>query len=387
MLVWHVCNFAAMEKVGVTRKLDSISEALEDVRLGKLVIVVDDEDRENEGDFIVAAECVTPETINFMSKYGRGLICVAVTEEICESLELEMMVSNNTDPHKTAFTVSVDLLGHGCTTGISAHDRSKTIRALVTPGFKPSDFARPGHIFPLKAKNGGVLRRTGHTEAAVDLARMAGFAPAGAIVEIMNDDGSMARLPQLFEIADQFGFKLISIRDLIAYRLSKETLIEEVASHPVSTVYGEFKLVGFRHVIEQREYLALVKGTWSDSESIPVRVHSSNMIGDIFNLKREAQGSQLDAALRLIEQEGRGVLVYINRMDAKTGLLQEMQDLLLDTPKGPAAMDNRDYGIGAQILRALGVHKMRIITNHPEQRRAGLDAYGLEITDTMALHP
>jgi 3,4-dihydroxy 2-butanone 4-phosphate synthase/GTP cyclohydrolase II len=376
-----------MEKVGVTRKLDSISEALEDVRLGKLVIVVDDEDRENEGDFIVAAECVTPETINFMSKYGRGLICVAVTEEICESLELEMMVSNNTDPHKTAFTVSVDLLGHGCTTGISAHDRSKTIRALVTPGFKPSDFARPGHIFPLKAKNGGVLRRTGHTEAAVDLARMAGFAPAGAIVEIMNDDGSMARLPQLFEIADQFGFKLISIRDLIAYRLSKETLIEEVASHPVSTVYGEFKLVGFRHVIEQREYLALVKGTWSDSESIPVRVHSSNMIGDIFNLKREAQGSQLDAALRLIEQEGRGVLVYINRMDAKTGLLQEMQDLLLDTPKGPAAMDNRDYGIGAQILRALGVHKMRIITNHPEQRRAGLDAYGLEITDTMALHP
>ncbi len=387
MLVWHVCNFAAMEKVGVTRKLDSISEALEDVRLGKLVIVVDDEDRENEGDFIVAAECVTPETINFMSKYGRGLICVAVTNEICESLELEMMVSNNTDPHKTAFTVSVDLLGHGCTTGISAHDRSKTIRALVTPGFKPSDFARPGHIFPLKAKNGGVLRRTGHTEAAVDLARMAGFAPAGAIVEIMNDDGSMARLPQLFEIADQFGFKLISIRDLIAYRLSKETLIEEVASHPVSTVYGEFKLVGFRHAIEQREYLALVKGNWSDSESIPVRVHSSNMIGDIFNLKREAQGSQLDAALRLIEQEGRGVLVYINRMDAKTGLLQEMQDLLLDTPKGPAAMDNRDYGIGAQILRALGVHKMRIITNHPEQRRAGLDAYGLEITDTMALHP
>jgi 3,4-dihydroxy 2-butanone 4-phosphate synthase/GTP cyclohydrolase II len=376
-----------MEKVGVTRKLDSISEALEDVRLGKLVIVVDDEDRENEGDFIVAAECVTPETINFMSKYGRGLICVAVTNEICESLELEMMVSNNTDPHKTAFTVSVDLLGHGCTTGISAHDRSKTIRALVTPGFKPSDFARPGHIFPLKAKNGGVLRRTGHTEAAVDLARMAGFAPAGAIVEIMNDDGSMARLPQLFEIADQFGFKLISIRDLIAYRLSKETLIEEVASHPVSTVYGEFKLVGFRHAIEQREYLALVKGNWSDSESIPVRVHSSNMIGDIFNLKREAQGSQLDAALRLIEQEGRGVLVYINRMDAKTGLLQEMQDLLLDTPKGPAAMDNRDYGIGAQILRALGVHKMRIITNHPEQRRAGLDAYGLEITDTMALHP
>jgi 3,4-dihydroxy 2-butanone 4-phosphate synthase/GTP cyclohydrolase II len=374
-----------MEKVSSMRKLDTIAEALEDIRTGKLVIVVDDEDRENEGDFIVAAEKVTAETINFMSKHGRGLICVAVTDYICQSLNLDMMVTNNTDPHKTAFTVSVDLLGHGCTTGISAHDRAKTIQALVSPGFKPADFARPGHIFPLKAKSGGVLRRTGHTEAAVDLARLAGLAPAGAIVEIMNDDGTMARLPQLFEIADQFGLKLISIRDLIAYRLSQETLIEEVDSQEVSTVYGDFRLVGFRHTIENKEYLALVKGNWTASEAIPVRVHSWNMVGDLFNLKRGSQGSRLDAALRLIEQEGKGVLVYINRMDSKGGLLHEMQELLSDTGQKALSMDNRDYGIGAQILRALGVHKMRIITNHPEQRRAGLDAYGLEIIDTLAL--
>lgn len=374
-----------MEKVGSLRKLDTIADALEDIRMGKLVIVVDDEDRENEGDFIVAADKVTPDTINFMSKHGRGLICVAVTDEICSALDLDMMVTNNTDPHKTAFTVSIDLLGHGCTTGISAHDRAKTIQALVSPGFKPSDFARPGHIFPLKAKNGGVLRRTGHTEAAVDLARLAGLAPAGAIVEIMNDDGTMARLPQLFEIADQFGLKLISIRDLIAYRLDKETLIEQVATQQVSTVYGDFKLVGFRHTIEQKEYLALVKGTWEANEAIPVRVHSSNLLGDIFNLKRDAHGSQLDAALRLIEREGKGVLVYINRTDAKLGLLQEMQDLRVGDARHASSMDNRDYGIGAQILRAIGVRNMRIITNHPELRRAGLDAYGLEIMDTLPL--
>jgi 3,4-dihydroxy 2-butanone 4-phosphate synthase/GTP cyclohydrolase II len=374
-----------MEKVGKTRKLDTIREALEDIRHGKLVIVVDDEDRENEGDFIVAAEMVSPETINFMSKYGRGLICVAVTDEICQSLELDMMVTNNTDPHKTAFTISVDLLGHGCTTGISAHDRAKTIQALVSPDFKPHDFARPGHIFPLKAKNGGVLRRTGHTEAAVDLARLAGLAPAGAIVEIMNDDGTMARLPQLVEIADQFGLKLISIRDLIAYRLSQETLIEEVASQQVSTAYGDFKLVGFRHTIEHLEYLALVKGSWEPEEAIAVRVHSSNMIGDIFNLKRGTHGSQLDLALRLIERQGKGVLVYINRMDSKAGLLNELQEMLSSNSKASSSMDARDYGIGAQILRALGVHNMRIITNHPEQRRTGLDAYGLKIIDTIAL--
>ncbi len=376
-----------MENVDAMRKLDTIGEALEDIRVGKLVIVVDDEDRENEGDFIVAAEKVTPETINFMAKHGRGLICVAVTDDICQALNLDMMVTNNTDPHKTAFTVSIDLLGHGCTTGISAQDRSKTIQALVNPGFKPSDFARPGHIFPLKAKSGGVLRRTGHTEAAVDLARLAGLAPAGAIVEIMNDDGTMARLPQLFKIADQFGLKVISIRDLIAYRLKEETLVEVVITKQVHTGFGDFTLTGFRHKIDQKEYIALVKGDWKEDEAIPVRVHSSSLLNDIFNLKSETQASSLENALRIIEREGKGALVYINRMDPAKGLLHEMLGLLDESDSGSQGMDNRDYGIGAQILRLLGIRKMRIITNHKEQRRAGLEGYGLEITDTIPLHP
>jgi 3,4-dihydroxy 2-butanone 4-phosphate synthase/GTP cyclohydrolase II len=375
-----------MEKVTNERKLDSIASALEDIRTGKLVIVVDDEDRENEGDFIVAAEHVTPEVINFMSKHGRGLICVAVTEDICRRLDLDLMVTNNTDPHKTAFTVSVDLLGHGCTTGISAHDRSKTVQALVNASFVSSDFARPGHIFPLKAKSGGVLRRTGHTEAAVDLARLAGLHPAGAIVEIMNDDGTMARLPQLMEIADQFGLKLISIRDLIAYRLSQETLIEKVAESPISTTYGDFIIHGFRQTIEHKEYLALVMGSWSEDEAVPVRVHSSNMLSDIFNTLKDPHGSQLDVALRMIAQEGKGVLVYINRVQAESGLLEEIQALVSQSEHRPTVMDNRDFGIGAQILRAVGVKKMHLITNHPELRRAGLDAYGLEIIDCKPLN-
>jgi len=375
-----------MENDDAMRKLDTIGEALEDIRVGKLVIVVDDEDRENEGDFIVAAERVTPETINFMAKHGRGLICVAVTDDVCQALNLDMMVTNNTDPHKTAFTVSIDLLGHGCTTGISAQDRAKTIQALVNPGFKPSDFARPGHIFPLKAKSGGVLRRTGHTEAAVDLARLAGLAPAGAIVEIMNDDGTMARLPELMKIADQFGLKVISIRDLIAYRLKEETLVEVVVTKQVHTSFGDFTLTGFRHKIDQKEYIALVKGDWKEDEAIAVRVHSSSVINDIFNLKSEAQGTSLENALRIIEREGKGALVYINRMDPAKGLLHEMLGLLDETDPGSQGMDNRDYGIGAQILRLLGVRKMRIITNHKEQRRAGLDGYGLEIMDTIPLY-
>jgi 3,4-dihydroxy 2-butanone 4-phosphate synthase/GTP cyclohydrolase II len=375
-----------MENDDAMRKLDTIGEALEDIRVGKLVIVVDDEDRENEGDFIVAAERVTPETINFMAKHGRGLICVAVTDDVCQALNLDMMVTNNTDPHKTAFTVSIDLLGHGCTTGISAQDRAKTIQALVNPGFKPSDFARPGHIFPLKAKSGGVLRRTGHTEAAVDLARLAGLAPAGAIVEIMNDDGTMARLPELMKIADQFGLKVISIRDLIAYRLKEETLVEVVVTKQVHTSFGDFTLTGFRHKIDQKEYIALVKGDWKEDEAIAVRVHSSSVINDIFNLKSEAQGTSLENALRIIEREGKGALVYINRMDPAKGLLHEMLGLLDETDPGSQGMDNRDYGIGAQILRLLGVRKMLIITNHKEQRRAGLDGYGLEIMDTIPLY-
>lgn len=346
-----------------------------------MVIVVDDEDRENEGDFIIAAQHVTPEAINFMSKHGRGLICVALTEQRCEDLELDMMVTRNTDPHKTAFTISVDLLGRGCTTGISAHDRSKTVQALVDSSIMPSDFARPGHIFPLKAKNGGVLRRTGHTEAAVDLARLAGLEPAGAIVEIMNDDGTMARLPQLMEIADKFNMKIISIKDLIAYRLNKETLVDKVSEVAFTTVYGDFVFTGFRQTIENKEYIALVKGTWEEDEAIPVRVHSCNIIGDIFNTLKGSTGSQIDSAMKIIQAEGKGVLVYINHLQPGVNLLDELKALTLNERKDAPSMDERDFGIGAQILRTLGVRKMKLITSHPSAKRSGLEGYGLEVTE------
>lgn len=369
-----------MEKV--KEQLDTIESALDDVRAGKLVIVVDDEDRENEGDFVVAASCVTPEIINFMTKHGRGLICVALTEERCVQLDLDLMVTNNTDPHKTAFTVSVDLLGHGCTTGISAHDRAKTVNALIDPNMQPKDFARPGHIFPLKAKNGGVLRRTGHTEAATDLARLAGFEPSGAIVEIMNDDGSMARLPQLLEIASKFDMKIISIKDLIAYRLSKETLVNKVNEAQVSTIYGDFRFVGFRQTIENKEYIALVKGTWDKDEAIPVRVHSCNIIGDIFKTVKGNTGSQLESAMKRIQQEGKGVLVYINHLQGDASILDELQEITAPSKVLPS-MDERDYGIGAQILHALGVHKMKLITSNTS-RRSGLEGYGLEITEYIS---
>lgn len=369
-----------MEKV--KEQLDTIESALDDVRAGKLVIVVDDEDRENEGDFVVAASCVTPEIINFMTKHGRGLICVALTEERCVQLDLDLMVTNNTDPHKTAFTVSVDLLGHGCTTGISAHDRAKTVNALIDPNMQPKDFARPGHIFPLKAKNGGVLRRTGHTEAATDLARLAGFEPSGAIVEIMNDDGSMARLPQLLEIASKFDMKIISIKDLIAYRLSKETLVNKVNEAQVSTIYGDFRFVGFRQTIENKEYIALVKGTWDKDEAISVRVHSCNIIGDIFKTVKGNTGSQLESAMKRIQQEGKGVLVYINHLQGDASILDELQEITAPSKVLPS-MDERDYGIGAQILHALGVHKMKLITSNTS-RRSGLEGYGLEITEYIS---
>lgn len=369
----------------VKDKLDTIVEAIEDVRNGKPIIVVDDEDRENEGDFIVAARHVTPEIINFMTKQGRGLICVAVTEDICDNLGLEMMVSNNTDPHKTAFTVSVDLLGHGCTTGISAHDRSKTVMALINSETKPSDFARPGHIFPLKAKNGGVLRRTGHTEAAVDLARLAGLEPAGAIVEIMNDDGTMARLPQLMEIAEKFEMKVVSIRDLISFRLSQETLVEKVTEIPVKTAHGDFKFIGFRQTIENKEYIALVKGSWEKDEIIPVRVHSCNIISDIFNTLIGNTGAQLDNAMRIIESEGKGVIVYINHLQPGVSLLDEMKEISSRPASSSSQMDSRDFGIGAQILRSLGVSKMNLITSHPNAKRSGLDAWGLEISGYIEL--
>jgi 3,4-dihydroxy 2-butanone 4-phosphate synthase/GTP cyclohydrolase II len=365
----------------VKETLNNIQEAIEDVRAGKMVIVVDDEDRENEGDFVIAARHVTPEVINFMTKYGRGLICIALTEERCQDLKLDMMVSNNTDPNKTAFTISVDLLGHGCTTGISAHDRSKTVQALINTSMQPNDFARPGHIFPLKAKTGGVLRRTGHTEAAIDLARIAGLEPAGVIVEIMNDDGTMARLPQLLEIAEKFDLKVISIRDLIEYRLSKETLVEKVSEIPFATAYGDFIFAGFRQTIENKEYIALVKGSWTDDESIPVRVHSCNIIGDIFNTIKGSTGAQLDTAMRLIQSEGKGVLVYINHLQPGVSLIGEMRELTERQKSISQPMDNRDFGIGAQILRSLGVKKMKLITSHPNAKRSGLEGYGLEITE------
>jgi 3,4-dihydroxy 2-butanone 4-phosphate synthase/GTP cyclohydrolase II len=374
-----------MTSTVVKNKLDTISDALLDIRAGKPVIVVDDEDRENEGDFIVAAQHATPEIINFMSKYGRGLICLAVTEEICDRLSLEMMVNNNTDPNKTAFTVSVDLLGHGCTTGISAQDRSKTIQAIIDPASRPSDFARPGHIFPLKAKNGGVLRRTGHTEAAVDLARLAGLEPSGAIVEIMNDDGTMARLPQLMELAEKFDMKLVSIRDLIAYRLSMETLVERVSETIISTIHGDFRFIGFRQTIENKEYLALVKGHWNEDEAIPVRVHSCNIVSDIFSTLKGNTAAQLDTAMRKINEEGKGVIVYINHLQPGVSLLDEISELSNKSGSSSANMDSRDYGIGAQILRSLGVSKMKLITSHPSAKRSGLDAYGLQITDYIAI--
>ncbi len=379
--------FCRMTQEAVKEKLDTISEAIEDIRNGKVVIVVDDEDRENEGDFVTAARNVTPEVINFMSKHGRGLICASLTEKRCEELELDMMVTRNTDPRKTAFTVSVDLLGHGCTTGISAHDRAKTVQALIDETTQPSDFARPGHIFPLKAKNGGVLRRTGHTEATIDLARMAGMEPAGVLVEIMNDDGSMARLPQLMEIAERFDLKIISIKDLIAYRLKTETLVEKISEIDFPTTYGQFRLMAFKELVEGKEHLALVKGKWTADDVVPVRVHSCNILGDIFSATNDGHGEQLQLAMRTIELEGKGVIVYMNHLQGQRSVLDEMQELQAKAPgKGEEqkAMDALDYGIGAQILRSLGVSKMKLLTNHPV-KRTGIIGYGLEIAGTQGL--
>lgn len=374
-----------MISTAVKENLDTIASAIEDIRLGKVVIVVDDEDRENEGDFVTAARNVTPEVINFMSKHGRGLICASLTEKRCEELELDMMVTRNTDPRKTAFTVSVDLLGHGCTTGISAHDRAKTVQALIDPTITPADFARPGHIFPLKAKNGGVLRRTGHTEATIDLARMAGMEPAGVLVEIMNDDGTMARLPQLMEIAERFDLKVISIKDLIAYRLKTETLVEKISEIDFPTSFGNFKLIAFREQVEHKEHLALVKGTWNADDAVPVRVHSCNILGDIFSAKSEKHSGQLQSAMRIIEQEGRGVIVYMNHLQGQRSVLDEMQELQTkEKNHEQKAMDALDYGIGAQILRSLGVSKMTLLTNHPV-KRTGIIGYGLEIVGSQPL--
>ncbi|MES1214429.1 MAG: bifunctional 3,4-dihydroxy-2-butanone-4-phosphate synthase/GTP cyclohydrolase II [Bacteroidota bacterium] len=376
---------------------DSIESAIEDIKDGKLVVVVDDEDRENEGDFIAAASKVTPEVINFMSKHGRGLICAPLPEERCDELGLELMVNNNTALHETAFTVSVDLLGHGCTTGISAHDRAATVQALINPETNPADLGKPGHIFPLKAKRGGVLRRAGHTEATVDLARLAGLEPAGVLVEIMNDDGSMARLPELLKVAKKFDFKIISIKDLIEYRLKKDSLIEEVVRVDMPTKYGVFKLIAFREKNSSNEHLALIKGEWEKDEPVMVRVHSSCFTGDILGSLRCDCGEQLHKAMQMVEKEGKGAILYMNQEGRGIGLLNKLkayklQEQGMDTVEANLhlgfQMDQRDYGIGAQMLRHLNITKLRLITNNPK-KRVGLLGYGLEIVENIPIevHP
>lgn len=373
--------------------LDSIESAIEDIKNGKLIIVVDDEDRENEGDFITAAQNVTPEIINFMSTYGRGLICAPLSEERCDELNLQAMVSDNTSLHATPFTVSIDLLGNGCTTGISAHDRAKTVQALIDPATKPEDLGRPGHIFPLRARKGGVLRRSGHTEATIDLAKLAGFGAAGVLVEIMNEDGSMARLPELSKIAEKFDLKIVSIKDLIAYRLSKETLIHEEERVQLPTRYGMFELIAFKQLNTGDIHLAIKKGEWEKDEPIMVRVHSSCMTGDILGSLRCDCGDQLHKALKMIEAEGKGVVLYMNQEGRGIGLLNKLkayklQEEGLDTVEANLqlgfGMDERDYGVGAQILRHLGISKMKLMSNNP-RKRAGLLGYGLEVVDTIAI--
>jgi 3,4-dihydroxy 2-butanone 4-phosphate synthase/GTP cyclohydrolase II len=373
--------------------LHTIEEAIADIKKGKMLIVVDDEDRENEGDFVIAARHADPEIINFMSKHGRGLICAAITGERCKELGLEPMVSANTSLHETAFTVSVDLLGHGTTTGISAQDRSKTIMALVNRDTKPSDLARPGHVFPLRGKNGGVLRRSGHTEASIDLARLAGFEPAGVLVEIMNEDGTMARMPQLEIIAKQFDLKIISIKDLIEFRLKTDSLIEEIVRVDMPTQYGHFKLVAFREKETGQEHLALIKGEWKPDEPVMVRVHSSCFTGDILGSLRCDCGEQLHNAMKMVEQEGKGMVLYMNQEGRGIGLFNKLkayklQEGGMDTVEANAhlglPMDARDYGVGAQILRTLNVNKIRLISNNPK-KRVGLQGYGLEIVETIPI--
>ncbi len=374
-------------------KLNTIEEAIEDIKHGKVIIVVDDEDRENEGDFICAAEAITPEIVNFMARHGRGLICCSLIEDRCDELGLEMMVGKNTAAYETNFTVSVDLIGHGCTTGISAHDRFKTIRALVDPETKPEELGKPGHIFPLKAKRGGVLRRTGHTEASMDFARLAGFKPAGVLVEILKEDGSMARLPDLKLVAEEFDMKLVSIKDLIEYRLKHESLIERQIDVKMPTEHGDFKLVAFRQINTNDIHMALVRGEWEKDEPVLVRVHSSCVTGDIFGSCRCDCGPQLHKAMEIVDQAGKGVVLYMNQEGRGIGLLNKLrayklQEEGLDTVEANIQlgfdMDERDYGVGAQILRDLGISKIKLITNNPK-KRVGLMGYGLEIVDNVAI--
>jgi 3,4-dihydroxy 2-butanone 4-phosphate synthase / GTP cyclohydrolase II len=374
-------------------RIDSIEDAIEEIKHGKVIIVVDDEDRENEGDFVCAAESITPEIVNFMATHGRGLICAPIMEDRCEELGLELMVGKNTAAFETPFTVSVDLIGHGCSTGISAHDRFKTIKALVDPETKPEELGKPGHIFPLKAKKEGVLRRSGHTEAAIDFARLAGFRPAGVLVEIMNEDGSMARLSDLRKVADRFKLKLVTIKDLIAYRMKVESQIRKHVQVNMPTEYGDFKLVAYEQVNTTEVHMALIKGTWETDEPVMVRVHSSCVTGDIFGSCRCDCGTQLHNAMAMVEREGKGVVLYMKQEGRGIGLLNKLkayklQEEGLDTVEANLQlgfdMDNRDYGIGAQILSDLGISKIKLITNNPK-KRVGLMGYGLEIVDNIPI--
>ncbi len=374
-------------------QFNAIDEAIEDIRAGKVVIVVDDEDRENEGDFIAAAETITPEIINFMATHGRGLICAPITRERAEQLDLELMVPKNTAIHETPFTVSVDLRGKGCTTGISAADRAKTVKALADSSTSPSELGRPGHIFPLRARVGGVIQRAGHTEASIDLARLAGLQPAGALVEIMNDDGTMARLPELFKIAKRFDLKIISIEDLIAYRIKNESHIDKEITVDLPTEWGHFKLAAYRQTTNDQLHLALIKGSWSKDEEVLVRVHSSCITGDIFGSCKCDCGGQLHQAMEMVDKEGKGVVLYMNQEGRGIGLLNKLkayhlQEQGMDTVEANIELgfraDERDYGIGAQILRDLGANKIKLISNNPG-KKAGLMGYGIEITKNIPI--